>query len=216
MHKNNITLSIIIPTIGRDTLARTLMSIDRQIHKDYVDLYNDEIIVAADERGNWQYAEWLCSILNEHSYEPYRNVYRFFKQPTGKPVGQPLRNYGIEQATKSHIVFSGDDDVFTPDAFDSIRTNVCQNPDKVHLFKLNAWQCGVVPRDQKLYEGNIDVGCAVVPNDQSKIGRFTMRYAGDYDFIVETTNNFGGEENIVWCPEILTITRPERFLKKLI
>jgi len=207
VNRNDISLSIILPTIGRDTLARTLMSIDNQIED------NDEVIIVADERGNWQYAEWLWETLNA-KVTPFGPIFKFFKQPTGKPVGQPLRNFGIEQAERDYIVWTGDDDVFTPDAFDAIKTNVCKNPDKVHLFRWDAWQCGVAWREKVIKEGNIGDHSIVAPNDQSKLGRFTMRYAGDYDYIVETVNNFGGEENVIWCQEILTICRPERHEKK--
>jgi len=201
------SLSIIIPTQGRIELARTLHSIDPQMSS------NDEVILVADERGNPKYVEWLAGMLNV-TWDSFGIGYRVFVQPTGKPVGQPLRNFGIEQATKDYIVWIGDDDIFTGDAFEKIRAALAENPGKVHMFKWNSWQAGLLPRNKKIEEGNVGDHPIVAPNDQSKLGRFGMRYAGDYDFVRATVDNFGGEENVVWRNEMIAICRPERFEKK--
>lgn len=197
---DNITLSILVPTMGRVELARLFHSISPQLGSD------DEVVVVADERGNIDYVKWLCNLCG-----PW---FKFFSQPTGKPVGQPLRNYGIEQITKQHLVFIGDDDVFTDYAFSKIKTALAENPGKVHMFKWNSWQAGLLWREQKIKEGNIGDHPIVAPNDQSKLGRFGMRYAGDYDFVRATVDNFGGEENIIWRNEMIAVCRPERFEKK--
>lgn len=225
-------LSIIVPTIGRATLRRTLNSIAPQLRE------GDECLVVAD--GHLENVEALCREFGEaFHYLTWRDE--------RSVVGQAQRNAGILAARGDYLAFIGDDDVYTPDAFDAIREAIraacecdecggsghttpwagedAENCDECggkgwhsfkqpfFLFRVNTWSSGLVwslssnPHD-RLKIGNIDASCAVFPNN-GHLGVFTNRYEGDFDFIRESLWKNRGKG--VWKEEVIVICRPERF-----
>jgi len=183
----NSTISVIVPTIGRDTLERTLDSL----------LCFNEVIVVSDGHDEDIQKDW-----SDFGYR-----YAWVTDPASC-VGHAQRNAGMALASCDYIAFCGDDDVMTPGAYDVIQ-KALYSANAPHIFKVDTWSCGIVWRNTELYEGNIDCGGLVVPNIKPKLGRFTYRYSGDYDFIVETLRLM--EKAPVWNDNVIQVCRPERY-----
>jgi len=140
------------------------------------------------------------------------------------------------------LVWMDDDDVFTVDAFASIRKRAMENPEKPLIFRFVPNLCldaqdthpEIAPanrldptvlsrlmwrRDYILWDdtckGIIEENCIgghqfVAPNVVGRLGRCTDRLPYDYDFIRSTVDLYPGKESdVVWCPEIVAIWRPE-------
>lgn len=190
------SLSIIIPTIGRPTLRRTLESIACQMSKD------DEVLLIIDG---------LNADLGE-VIDASRKYWSFRWLNTREPAscyGHAQRNIGLREATKHYVTFCGDDDVYDQDAFQKIRIAIATNPGRPLIFKVDTWSCGEVWREPVLECGNVDCGGFVVPNDKERLGTFSYRYEGDYDFINGTLRGY--PEGPVWRPERIMVCRPERY-----
>lgn len=105
--------------------------------------------------------------------------------------------------------FCGDDDVYDQDAFSVIRSAIATNPGRPLIFRVDTWSCGLVWHDEVLEVGNVDCGGFVVPNDKERLGTFSYRYEGDYDFINGTLRGY--PEGPVWRPERIQVCRSERY-----
>src|SRR6266496_4116332 len=104
-----MSLSIIIPTIGRPSLRRTLLSLMPQCTQ------QDQIIVVADgdqPNGHTFCLEARAQFLNVHieyhETEPLHNW------------GHHQRQHGLTMATEAHIMSIDDDDIYVPGALDVI------------------------------------------------------------------------------------------------
>src|SRR5687767_10019318 len=95
-------LSIIIPTLSRPTLRRTLLSI-RPVSP-------VEVLVIGD--GKQPQAKALVKELRTEV--PYQLYY--LKGPHTENWGNEQRNMGIEKAQGNHLLFIDDDDIYIPDA----------------------------------------------------------------------------------------------------
>jgi len=164
-------LSVIVPTTGRSTLARTLASITPQLKPD------DELIVKPDDSGDW--------------------------------AATP-RTAGMRQARGDYLLFMDDDDIYTPHAFEAIRSTIRQHPNRPLMFKMKrgAPFHDVLPtRTDKVHLGQVSTQMFVVPNNPAKLGYWTNRYEGDFDFI-RSTLAYYAESDVVWAPEVIAEWRP--------
>jgi GT2 family glycosyltransferase len=182
-----VTLSIVIPTLGRPSLERTLASCAGA----------DEIIVALDRsRGA---TELPCKLPpNARSIEGHWGV-------TGGHAG---RVAGIELATGTHLGFMDDDDVYNPGAIELMREAACDRP---VIFRMSHYAHGVLWREPVVEFGNVSTQMYVVPNEPGKLGAWTPHKlgwkepGGDYTFIAQCVENMGEP---VWREEITSTIRP--------
>nr|WP_234276583.1 glycosyltransferase [Klebsiella aerogenes] len=103
---DNITISVVIPTIGRDSLHKTLSSVLHQTHP------VSEIIVCYDGDD--------YSLFNEEftaKYSQYPCVYNINCGPFNG--GNNARQTGIENANSKYIALVDDDDDWMPDHISS-------------------------------------------------------------------------------------------------
>lgn len=200
-----MSLSVIIPTIGRSTLWDTLMSIAPQLEE------GDEIIVVGD--GEQKSAEELVSSFNKQGTlglegelprKPGPPQYVYFESPGPKEDwGATPRNYAIERARGTHLVFMDDDDVYLPDAFVSFRKAIAGISDRPHIFRMHHRE-GILWRDQVIKVGNVSTQMYLVPNLPGKVGRWATNYEGDTKFISQTLDLYPeGEKAVVWHEEIV-------------
>lgn len=192
-----VTFSLIIPTISRPTLARSLASLRGQDWRP-----GDEIIVVGD--GPQSIA---------------REVWEQFKLPgryhdvvgPSNDWGHAPRNLTMPMAIGSHLVALDDDDEMTPGALAVVRRAIEAAPDRPHIFRMEgAPIVGTVWKERVIAEANVGTPMLVLPNTPGKIGQYAPRYGGDFDFIRDTCAHY--PNGPVWHEEVICSVRPWRTL----
>lgn len=112
-------------------------------------------------------------------------------------------------AKGDYILFQDDDDIYAPGALVNVHRAVRRIPPAPHLFRFRAARFGGAAIWQQkgvVREGMIGGHCMVVPNDPARLGQWTDRYVGDFDFIEETLRLW---EPIapVWREEVIVLAR---------
>jgi glycosyltransferase involved in cell wall biosynthesis len=193
-------LSVIIPTQGRETLKRTLDScVTAGLSKD------DEILVI------WDAFEMPSDFHYEWTSKPEWATFIGGALQAGHHCwGHCQLGYGITRARGDYIVLNDDDDVFTPGAFDRIRATISQLDEHVPLlYRFQSWWGNVYWETPGLaVENHIGGHCAVFPRDE-RLGKFSCRYQGDYDYIRSTLDNWGGDDMAVWVDDVIAVARPQ-------
>jgi glycosyltransferase involved in cell wall biosynthesis len=202
-------LSVIVPTVGRPSLARTVRSLLRQ--GDWLPW--EAILVGDTFAGTWAHqlpaARALAATDPRLSYtECDGGVHAW---------GHPQRNHGPTVARGRYLAWLGDDDVYLPGAFEAIGRAIRAHEDdpqggRVFLFRWIApWRMVLWHTAGYLGEepGFIDAECIVCPNVPDRLGRWVNRYQGDYDFIAQTVELWGGLERVIWQPEVIAQAQPE-------
>lgn len=186
-------LSVVIPTIGRDELKWTLQSIADQAEP------ADEVLVVGDTHG--RIPDRIPPMVESFGF-------RYLPLDAGRYAwGHPQINYGMAEAKGDYLVFIDDDDIFTPNAFQAVRSAAASRP-MMFRFMLTQHDNRILWEEQgNLRESHIGGHMFVVPNIKDKLGQWTDRYAGDFDFIRETADLWG-EDQIVWRRELVAVTRP--------
>jgi len=193
---NNVALSIIIPTIGRPSLARTLESI---LAEGIVPLF-DEVIVISD--GHQLVSE-------EIAYDFARRMtLRYITGPKTVPGMPTNRNYAMPVATGTHLMFIDDDDVYVDKALVAVREEVERDWNKIYLFreesktKRHPW--GIVWKEKRVALGNVGTQMIVAPNKRELLGVWGDWKTGDYDFVRSTVDLHPERENgIVWVDRVI-------------
>lgn len=173
-------VSVVVATVGRPTLQRTIRSAS----------WADEIIVVFDA------AEAPTVLVDGATVYAVGPTHHW---------GAEQREFGISRATGTHIAFMDDDDVYTDDSGPLIRRALTARPSRVHVFKMRrrgrefgGYGC--------IAEGCIGSPMFIVPNDGA-LGRWSTRYAGDFDFIDSTLAARGGRPR--FHEEVIALVRPE-------
>jgi glycosyltransferase involved in cell wall biosynthesis len=185
------TLSIIIPTIGRETLARTLKSVaDQQL------VEGDEVLLVQDGP-----ADESVQRVFEKSELPGR--YLGLDRHYGD-FGATPRNHGIAQAVGDYLAFHDDDDTYRPGAFDAIRRAIERHPGRPMMFRnwVTAWGRSRW-EDQTVRAHNVGTPMFVVPNDPGRLDRWPSHRGSDFAFIHETLRKWP-EGSVAWQPEVLS------------
>lgn len=188
-------LSIIIPTVGRPTLARTLESI---LTSGYT-LADDDVWVIGD--GEQPAAREVVTAFKDLLRISY------FEIPAQKKLGHPQRTIAQILATGTHLVHIDDDDVFAPDALFMIKRAIAESPDRPLIFKMKCvsgrhhWEkLWGIP---SLFLGNIGTPMFVAPNIKNRLAPWEPKPGGDFEHISNTVNKFGGPAFIVWRQEVI-------------
>ena len=190
------TLSVIIPTIGRPTLKRTLDSIRGQ---EIVD--GDEVLVVQD--GPSDLATWA---MVKASGLPARYL------ATGKRAadfGGTPRNHGMTEARGDYLAFMDDDDVYRPGAFDAIRAAATRHPGRPLMFRMErpGWD-STLWASQIVRYANVSTPMFVVPNRSNQLGSWGCYRAADFGFIASTLELWP-PGSLIWEPFILATVRQQ-------
>lgn len=181
-----VSFSIIIPTLGRPSLRRTLLSIK---HANF-DPALDQLIVIGDgynpeaKRITEQLAGWIG--FNQWAY----------LQTDRRTGGGKARHLGFSKATCTHIALIDDDDQYTPHALRNMRAAVSVEPDRPHIFRMRNcnhdrahWHALWGSQEVKI--GNIGTPMVVLPNEQEKFGVWDdLQNCSDFRFFNATLGNF--------------------------
>jgi hypothetical protein len=152
-------VSVVVPTIGRATLQDAVDSA----------AWADEVIVVYDD--------------SRIPADPPEGALVYACGPTHH-WGAEQRQLGIARATGTHLAFIDDDDVYAPEAGRLIIRALRARPARVHVFKMRDGD-RVYGGHGCVRDGGIGSPMFVVPNDD-RLGEWTTRYQGDYDFISST------------------------------
>lgn len=187
----SVTFSIVVPTIGRASLKNTLASIKSQEL-----VPQDEVILVGD--GHRPEAE---EIFNNSGLNG-RYIYTSFE---GKHGRMP-RTLGIGIAQNDFIMLLDDDDTYVSGMLREVRATVHKRPG-LYLYKTQWPDNGMrIPKEEKIYCGNVTSGCVVTSNIVGKIGRWEEPYNGDFAFIYSTAQLWG-PKNVFYPNLTLTLYR---------
>lgn len=190
---DELALSIIIPTLGRRTLRRTLRTIASQ--GTFAD--DVEVLVVGDGPRPAARAQFEAEAAAHQSW-----VYLEHGPEPG--WGHSQRMAGLSRARGRYVMFINDDDGYAPGALAAIRTAMDEHPGRIVIFKMD--RIGILYwRRAELRQGDVSVQMYLVPNVPGKLGSMTspIRYESDYDFVVQTVALQGTEP--VWREEIIVI-----------
>lgn len=186
--------TVVIPTLGRPTLERTLESIRSQAGPNWV-----EIIVVGDA-----YQRQLAGLsLLCHDYDA-----RYYELDAGiHDTGSPQLHYGYMLATGAWVMNFGDDDVYEPGVFQMLseivipdhtaigplmfRSEMHPGPQRGNTSPVVLWDRPVIERFHVTGQG------FVTPNDKLRLGR----WVDDVTFMRETVALWGGR--IEWRDELI-------------
>lgn len=185
--------TVVIPTIGRPTLARTLESIRAQSR------YSDaEIIIVADTHGPLQ--SDVRPLLTDDRI-------RYWEWDAGQhDTGSPQLHLGFGLAEGIYVLNFGDDDVYEPHAFKMIAAIIAEQQHHTPLmFKVELHpndQRGnrgpvVLWQDRAIERFGVTGQSFVCPNDPRRMGR----WVDDITFMRETVALHGGR--IEWREELI-------------
>lgn len=196
------TLSILIPTHDGDGLDRCLASLLPQLAA------GDEVIVcwdthdgrvADDARLIW------CSASPHYTHD---QLYIIEHDARHHCYGHCQLNEGITWATGDYLVFQDDDDVFADGALAAIRAAIDEAPGQPLMFRFVTHYRLVLWAEPRVAEGWVGGHGFVPPNQSDKLGLWTCRYEGDYDFITSTLAHYP-EDSLVWREDVISVARPD-------
>lgn len=139
-----MSLSVIMPTIGRPTLVAAVASVRTQLQD------HDELLVVHDGQTA---SLWDAPFLPDG---------RLVLASTGRrhnDYGATARNVGLMLARGQYCVFLDDDDVYTPDALALFRKAAAEEPDALHVFKMRQPSGRVVWEEPELRVNNVGTPC---------------------------------------------------------
>lgn len=197
------TLSVLIPTQGRETLKRAVRSAMNAGLDE-----NDELIVIADTHGVPDTDALKQSIL--HMVANYVVPVRYMELDAGHHCwGHCQLNHGLERASSQWVHCQDDDDIYTDGSIARMKRQAGkQLMPAPMLFRFMSY-FGMVFWDRMgvAAEGHIGGHCLLAPNT-SRLGRFTCRYNGDFDYIASTLKNYR-MESVQWIDDVICHARPE-------
>jgi glycosyltransferase involved in cell wall biosynthesis len=183
-----MTVSVLVATLGRPTLERTLASITSQF------LPGDQVIVI----GATPDIEARAALAG----------CTFVQAQPGRNWGGHERAVGIQHATGDYVCFLDDDDVYVPGARVAMEQAMTSHPGQPTIFKMHiAWTGGALWTEPVLRMGNLGTPMLFLPNDaRAKRGTWDMKYGNDFRFI-EACHY--APDTIHWDPTVIANIKPE-------
>ena len=89
--------------------------------------------------------------------------------------------YALKLEKTDFVMHADDDDYYTPNAFQSIRTT-CIDFQTLYIFKMNIVNLKVAPTANHIVHGDIGTPNGVIPYNLNAKGTWGLRHGGDWDF----------------------------------
>lgn len=176
-------INIVIATIGKPSLIKTLKSIKPQMTD------GDEIICMVDGKITPE----IKKMWSDYGVGKLIGV-------TGphNDWGMAMRNLSKQFCDGDIICFIDDDDFYFDDALMTIREESAKTPHVPLLFQM-IWKSGRVIFDEKLVTcGNVSTQMIVLPRALNT-ELWGDRYEGDFDYIAATVDRYG----VRWVNQII-------------
>lgn len=192
-------LTILTPTAGRASLEQTLLSYVHQMGPD------DEYLVIGDTTdGPLPETEAIVARFDARfRYIDGRSTFHSW--------GHLELGVGLDLARGAYVFGCDDDDVGTLNALADIRSAIARltEPRPLLFQFMTPWRQVLWDYEGHLEEAWIGGHSAVFPNLPGRLGRYSARYNGDWDYIVDTLGRWpNGAADAVWCPGVIAWTRP--------
>lgn len=193
-------LTVIVPTIGRHTLRKTLESLALQPQAGEL-----EVIVVQDIH-NRAYLPLDVSL----GARAFHSIIYCEYDGGINAWGHPQRNYAMQFAAGEWVATLDDDDVWRPDALDTIIRGVSGSDYSFHIFKMqHVWSRVVIWNRRTPSQGNVGTPMMVWRNG-SLVGQWGNVYEGDYVFCKSTMLALpNGMDDLYWQDAIIADIRPE-------
>lgn len=125
--------------------------------------------------------------------------------------GHDQLNAAMAAATGDYLLAQDDDDVYVRGAFDAVRGLVdslsAPRPMMfrfVTRFRTLLW---ATPEVREQWVGGHNL---VLPNNKERLGTWSPRYNGDFDWIRSSLDKWpGGDADVVWDERVLSFARPD-------
>lgn len=186
-------ITVVIPTIGRETLKGTLASLVLQLNPE------DAVVVICEEPDP-EVRATVCALADCYPESDWAYI-----EHQGGDWGHPNRNFAMDRHVHtSHVWTLDDDDVATSTALDSLRQHMA---DPWTIFRMNfgpghpangitCW------REKLLQAGDIGTPMIFAPLGSSRFGH---EYMGDYVYAQQLREEHGEP---VWSEDVVCVVRP--------
>lgn len=169
-----MTVSFIVPTIGRASLAQTLASIEARA--------GDEVIVIGG---------------GPHAVQGARHI----ACPQGRDWGCTERTLGIAHARGDYLAFIDDDDVYLAGHREAMARAMLAAPAVPCVFRMRYPVSGsILWYEPALKVGNVSTQMFLIPNDRARLGQWTGRREGDFDFLATSK---WAPSTIAWRSDVI-------------
>lgn len=196
-----MSLSIVMPTCGRRSLAAAVESVTSQLEP------GDELIVIGDRL--LRDAEAVAARADAHT--DGKVVYSEWSA-ADSVFGNAQRDFGIGFALGSHLCFLDDDDVYVDGALTLIRRVTAELRDAVLVFRAR-WGAGhhaagtVLWKDTVWREQNVATPMVVVPKRPGLPRWMDFNHRGVVSDFGWLTAAAAGAP-MAWLPEVIATVRP--------
>ena len=182
-----MSISFIVPTIGRESLRRTIASIETRP--------GDEILLVGD----------VALRLREYAFIAERPELRVIDCPPGGDYGHHERNVAMETAKGDYLSSMDDDDEYMPGARALLESAMHGAP-SIFRMQYHNDQGPTLWRDKEIRVGNCGTPCVFAPNMPERLVPWGHHYCGDFDFM---SGMKWAPHEISWREEVICIVRPD-------
>lgn len=129
-------------------------------------------------------------------------------EPYTGDFGNRSRDHGCQVATGTMLMFCDDDDVYTPDALETVRSVVADQTGRVHLFRMDSPTDGIIWVEPTVRLCNVGTPMFVIPNVKAKLGRWQNSEGAFSDFRFLTDTLKLHDEPPLFHEQIIARVRP--------
>jgi glycosyltransferase involved in cell wall biosynthesis len=175
-----VSISFIVPTIGRASLAQTLASIKLRS--------GDEILLVGERAtGAFSGTDWRR---------------RFIPCLPGNDWGSTERNLAMPYAHGQYLAFMDDDDTYAPGYRALMQDAIDTTPDRPVIFRQQYPDGRTLWQEPVVMFGNVGTPMFLIPNVPEKLGVWGSFVGGDCYFL-EQCGWLRSE--FVWRPEVVAL-----------
>jgi hypothetical protein len=157
-----MTITTIVPTVGRASLVDTLRSIELWP--------GDEIIV-------------IGNVHNAIVQHDNGSVTRYVYHPRGGDWGHTERNVAMPLVRTQYMAHIDDDDMYDYGTRALMEDAARQAPDRPTIFRMRFPNGLTLWADREVRCGNLGTPCFLIPNDPQMLGKWGSFVGGDCQFL---------------------------------